>query len=488
MNRSAVAGAVLVCATSTAGWAAPWAYPGDQRLRHDLTLLADHGLIDTPVTTWPLPMAGLAAPDDLSDLPAGVLNAWHRVRSVTGTGWSGPELRLGASDEPLALRTFEDSPREQAELALAADYIGERVAGRLQLTAVSDPADGDELRADGSYAGVYLGNWMLSAGAIPRWWGPGRESSLILSTNARPVPQIALDRINPEPFETRWLSWLGPWSFHFFVGQLESDRYVPDAKLLGARLAFKPTAKLEVGLTRTAQWGGDGRPEDLDSLWNLFIGNDNPGARHDTITKEEEPGNQLAGMDIRWVSPLGDAPYALYTQVIGEDERNYMPIKHFAQAGVELWGESAGGSYRLHLEFADTTLQFWKDNASPNVVYEHGLYRSGYRYQGRSLGHAMDNDGRSLSLGLLLARHSGSTWSLLIRRAELNRDGTDRAAPGGNTVSGQVVDRHEIGLSHAIPLERVELRWGATAARLHPAAGGTAKTEIDAWIQAAYPF
>ncbi len=41
---------------------------------------------------------------------------------------------------------------------------------------------------DGSYLGVNVGNFMLSAGYIERWWGPGWDGSLILSTNARPIP------------------------------------------------------------------------------------------------------------------------------------------------------------------------------------------------------------------------------------------------------------------------------------------------------------
>ena len=39
---------------------------------------------------------------------------------------------------------------------------------------------------DGSYIAARLGNWSASFGQVERWWGPGWDGSLILSTNARP--------------------------------------------------------------------------------------------------------------------------------------------------------------------------------------------------------------------------------------------------------------------------------------------------------------
>ena len=55
---------------------------------------------------------------------------------------------------------------------------------------------------DGSYIAARLGNWSASLGQQERWWGPGWDGSLILSTNARPIPAVSFDRRVPEPFET----------------------------------------------------------------------------------------------------------------------------------------------------------------------------------------------------------------------------------------------------------------------------------------------
>ena len=49
-----------------------------------------------------------------------------------------------------------------------------------QAARIEDPADDDDVRPDGSYVGVALGNWMLTAGWQDRFWGPSRDGSLIL--------------------------------------------------------------------------------------------------------------------------------------------------------------------------------------------------------------------------------------------------------------------------------------------------------------------
>ena len=93
------------------------------------------------------------------------------------------------------------------------------------------------------------------------WWGPGWDGSLILSTNARPIPAISIDRRIPEPFETKWLSWIGHWSFHSFIGQMEDDRDpvidYPSHFLWGMRGEVSPTILygLEIGFLSDSSVG-----------------------------------------------------------------------------------------------------------------------------------------------------------------------------------------------------------------------------------------
>ncbi len=72
------------------------------------------------------------------------------------------------------------------------------------------PDDDKRLRLDGSYGALLLGNWIVSAGYVDRWFGPGQEGSLILSDNARPVPSVSIERNHADAYENFLLSWIGP--------------------------------------------------------------------------------------------------------------------------------------------------------------------------------------------------------------------------------------------------------------------------------------
>ncbi len=159
---------------------------------------------------------------------------------------------------------------------MRASWLTDHFALNLQGSYVADPNDGKEFRADGSYLGVNFGNFMISAGFMERWWGPGWDGSLILSTNARPIPRVTLERNYTDPFKTRLLSWIGPWRASIAMGEAEShDVAVPKVRFFAARANFKPRPWLEFGLTRTAQWCGGDRPCDWNTFGDMVLGNDN---------------------------------------------------------------------------------------------------------------------------------------------------------------------------------------------------------------------
>ena len=312
--------------------------------------------------------------------------------------------------------------------------MGDRFAGKLRLTNVREVEPdwrgrvNDGFQFDGSYFATRLGNWSAGFGQVERSWGPGWDGSLILSTNARPVPAFSIDRLIPEPFETKWLSWIGSWNATMFVGQMEEERLVPEPYLWGMRVEFSPTILdgLEIGLSRAIQLGGQGRPRHFDIFMEAFISHDNVGAN----TGEDpanEPGNQLAGIDFRWRLP-GDLPLALYGQVVGEDEDDFLPNALMFQYGVETWGNWESSSWRMFLEYIDTSSTWWTDETRfRNISYNHHIYGDGYRHHGRSVGHWADSDSEIVSLGGLLANSDGNGWGGTVRSGKLNRDG------GGNS-------------------------------------------------------
>jgi hypothetical protein len=362
---------------------------------------------------------------------------------------------VAGAARPTKLRTFADSPREAGELEGAVSWLGDRFAVRLAGTLVADPEDDKDFRPDGSYVGLTLGNWMLSGGYLERWWGPGWEGSNILGNNARPFPARAFDRKLAEPFESKWLSWLGPWSVNGFYGILENDREDVDRPhFLGLRVTFKPFDAVEIGLMRTAQWCGEGRNCDWETFKNLLTGNDNAG---ETVDPDKEPGNQMAGWDMRWASPFDTGPWAIYYHEIGEDESNKVPIFRLKQAGLEIWGGSESGrSWRAHMEWSNTNPGCAP--GSGGCAYRGGPYQfEGYSYYRRALGHALFANGEMYSVGLNVTTAVGDRLSALVRYADINQGGTGRF----HTVTAQNEDRWNVELAYETRRNIGTIRIGA---------------------------
>lgn len=405
-------------------FADPWIAPGDVRLRHDLQILSDAGIVRAPLTAWPVSWAEVARDvrrnREDAELPPHLAAALARVRAAAGQATAmrryRSDLRVSGSERPMMLRRFGEVAREQAELSAGLQYTGERFAWRLQATAVTDASDDKDFRPDGSYVAAVLGNWIVHGGYVDRWWGPGWEGSLILGSNARPLPSLTIERNFSDPFETPWLAWIGQWRLAATMGQFEGDRDdAPHAKFFGMRATWKPHPRLEAGFSRSAQWCGEGRPCGLGTFWDLSVGNDNDQPL------AQQPGNQMGGIDLRWSLPW--APLALYGQAIGEDEANKMPSKYLGLVGVEAWGGLGDRSWRAHVEYADTACSFYRSEPQFGCAYRNEVYHDGYQYRDRVLGHAIDGDSRQLAAGFLLVNPGGDSWELALQEADINRAG-----------------------------------------------------------------
>jgi hypothetical protein len=200
---------------------------------------------------------------------------------------------------------------------------------------------------------------------------------------------------------------------------------VPGVRFFAARVNFKPRAWLEFGLTRTAQWCGGDRPCDWDTFVDMVLGNDNQTL--DGAASEQQPGNQMAGYDMRLRSPWKALPLAFYTQWIGEDEAGGLPSKFIAQFGLEAWGSSPFGSWRARAEYTDTACNFSRQTPEFGCAYRNSIYPQGYTYLGRIIGSSMDNDSRMFTVAGMLVRANGDFFSLTLRRANINRDGGDHS-------------------------------------------------------------
>ena len=421
---------ILVSLPSIACLAEPFLAPDDPFIRHEIRYIADEGGLGTLQNTWPYNLGGIDAMQAGTDVHvfSNLLN--ERLSNESNSGWSPISTTIGLADDRVTARGFGPEPRSSFTTNASVSWMNDLFAAKLSLNAFYGMEkdwkgrvdEGFEL--DGSYFAARLGNWSASFGQQERWWGPGWDGSLILSTNARPIPAFSIDRRIPEPFETKWLSWIGPWSFHSFIGRMEKERTVSNPYLWGMRGEVKPTilGGLEVGFFRVLQLGGDGRPQDISTWLDAFLSQDNYGANTGNNDRSKEPGNQLAGIDLRW--QVFDTPIAFYGQLVGEDEDKFLPNCIMFQYGAEGWLKLENSTFRIFAEYADLTSYWWTGaTRTRGISYGHHIYKDGYRYRGRTIGHWADQDSQILSVGGFLLRDNGIGWGSILRIGNLNEDG-----------------------------------------------------------------
>lgn len=460
---------------------AHWLPQNNAQLRHDVQLLTDAGAITGALGTWPLPRQALAEVAARPTPPAGLdgrqAAAWHRLhRELSrGEGWHGEVKVHGAAGEaepPAQLAWYGRANPQGSQVDVAAAYQGERLAARLSGQWVEDAADDKDFRADGSYLAAHLGNWLLSAGAIDHYWGPGWSGSLILGNAARPSPGVSLQRAEARASDLPVLNWLGPWTLQVFANRLESDRVVPRPYFIGGRFAFQPVKRLEVGLSRTAIWDS---PRNLKTFGNVAIGDTNRGASRTTA-------DQMAGIDLRFSSPDHRLPWAAYLQYIGEDEASGIPTKHIGLFGLETWGNLPNdASYRVFLEYTDTTARFWSSRRLFATAYESSSLPTSYRYRDRPMGYATDNDSRLVTLGGLYAAANGHSASVKFQGGTLNRGDRMRMPGGGNRIAPRKLRLLDLEGEYRWPWLAGEVSLGAGIARLDAVDRRSVEWEPRGW-------
>ncbi len=458
-----------VTGTSSVQAASPWVPTGDLTARHHIEALQTQGCLNGLTMSWPMSWAAVmkALRQGQSRLPDHeaqackssshyqYLQAGH---DAARNNTRGVSLTLGGANQEPLFTAYDTQPEDTFTSQLALYGTGERWSGRLAVGYADGDRDDQHLRFDDSYIAAVVGNWQVGVGAIDRWWGPGWQSSLALSNNARPVPGVWLSRHLLTAPENRWLSWIGPWDLQIIAGQLEHDRAIPDAKLLGARFVFKPLDSLQIGLSRLAQWGGEGRPQDAKAFWNAFIGRDN--GETSGLGPDEDPSNQIAGLDFRLSMTPADMPIGLYGQFMGEDEAGGLPSKLSSLAGMDLLTELGKGSQRWFVEATETVAGSWISERRYNTMYEHGTYKSGFRYHGRNIASTWEGDARAVTLGLQQYFANDVTLALHLTQATLNQDGITRAVvPADGYPILQSIEEQDVALA--------ELRI------THPLLGGT---------------
>ncbi|CAB1215749.1 capsule assembly Wzi family protein [Acinetobacter bouvetii] len=366
----------------------------NQSLRTDLNWLNQQGVIQISTSTWP--MSGVEIQRAISQAKVTQESQQQVIDSVLAALNADNDMLKASfyaeSDSKNIPQEFADKQKSQYQAALEFNAGGENWDAKIRVNAEKDPKidNGQNVNVEGSYLAGKLWNQWLIAGQIPTYWGPGHDGSLIRGDASRPVYGFTAQRAEQKAFASKWLSWIGPWQYQAFAGQLDEYAAVPDTRLLGLRLTAQPLPYLELGVSRILQWGGEGRSESWDSLWNAIKGNDN------FYNSEDDKSNQLAGIDVRFnLQSLFNIPVSVYGQYVGEDEAGLLPSRKMYLAGTDYSSSFRNMPFQLYTEWADTRT----NGDSRGISYNHHIYTDGHYQHGFPLGHAMGGDGQMISVG-----------------------------------------------------------------------------------------
>lgn len=280
--------------------------------------------------------------------------------------------------------------------------------------------ENNDTRLDDSFLKYYSNNKILTVGRLNQWWGPSDEISLILSNQSDPLPLISFE--NNLPFK---INFIGNVNYKFFYSNLENNREIPNTKLIGARVEIQKNNYL-LGLSRTAQFGGDNRPENFDTIKNIILGRDNTGNND-----SKEPGNQLASVDVKYIF---NNDTELHFQIAGEDESGYLPSRTFYNIGFK----KRIFQGKVTFDHADTM----SSSGINNYTYNHFLYKDGYRYRGQPLGAGIDADSRISILSYQKHTDSGFFYNLKYYSGQINENNssTNYLSSQASDISGLSLD------------------------------------------------
>jgi len=247
--------------------------------------------------------------------------------------------------------------------------------------------DHDKLNFENSYINYEKGIANLSIGKVDRNWSFSKKSSLILSSNSRPLEAISINLKNK--FNTKWLPSTANWSIEIINGTTKNSSNGKNSMLSGARVVISPSDKLNFEFIQTAQWGDQNDhfySSNIDAL--LFA---------DTNIGENANINKMAGFGLSYSVPLDENIYRFYSQAIGEDEAGGLPSCYAWMTGIELTVPEMKFPTTLTIEAVDTRVKKSTHGfCGPNFMYNNHVYD--YINYDTVLGVPIDTEGTSLEL------------------------------------------------------------------------------------------
>jgi len=472
---------LILCAAflfSTVVLAGPWLLPGDLSVKSDIDLLADAGYIKAPVMTWPIAWVNigpsLLSPDNqhkIQTAPEDVQLAYQRILTLynANTQLNVPQYTttVSGSTNLNPFPTFQTQPRADFEPEASAAYQTADLAADLDMSYYNSANQDatNPVHFDNSYAYAFPGNWAVGVDKMDRWWGPGYSDSMILSQNAAPLPTITVQRMEADPFETKWLSWIGPWTLTSSLSEDGPAYYsyptgVDDILYWFTNISFRPLESLQFDVSRNVLFSGSQRPMNGQMFLNLITVQNS----WNTSTGNNAPGSETWEIGTKWsLAPVFNIPMSLYQQTIFNNDiasasSLYVPDYTTLLLGTNFWLHSVLGTFTTYGEFEYSVQKKWWFWGSPaasfpgtNIVPNIYGGQYPYTYYNNLFGSPLGSEAQGYTLGEILNETNGNSDTATLRFLRLNMYNWGVAGTPGYPFQKQDVIWASVGRTQMLP-------------------------------------
>ncbi|HEY8539341.1 MAG TPA: capsule assembly Wzi family protein, partial [Steroidobacteraceae bacterium] len=229
----------------------------------------------------------------------------------------------------------------------------------------------------GSWVSVGSEYVQLDIGYREHWWSPMTDSSMLVSTNAQPMPGVTLSNYTP-------ISRLGV-RYEIFAARMsrvddiyyQGGQATGNPRLAGLHVSIEPVPGWSLSASRLLQFGGGPRGASFRDFLRAFLKPTKYDNISDELSRDEQFGNQIAAFSTRMVFP-GATPFSVYFEYAGEDGsrlEGWRLGNAALSAGIDipyLWNR-----FDFTYEISD-----WQ-----NGWYVNNVYPQGTSNHGRVIGH-----------------------------------------------------------------------------------------------------
>lgn len=346
------------------------------------------------------------------------------------------------------------------------------------LQPASPIAEANQFNLLDAYVGTTLENWEFTFGKQSLWWGTGRGGAFLFSDNADPIYMFRASRVRPFtlPLVSRLL---GPVKLDVFYGQLSGNQFPPRPLIHGEKFSFKPTPNLEVGFSRTSEFGGVGRPLTLGAIWNSYVA----FVTSVNYRSSVNPGKRTGGFEFSYKIPFVRDWLTVYADSLSPDDPSPLASPARAAVNAGLYMPRIPGLPNLDFRFESVyTNTPRRDKSSGNLggqyVYWELFYHDLYTNKKNIIGSWIGRDGQGFQAWSKYWFSTRNTLQFGYRHARV--DGN--FIPGGETVNDGSVKldlwvRRDLSLSTFVQYEK----WLAPLLAPTPQTNWTSSVQIAFW-------